>query len=178
MECRYFTKFKWPYFRTAWGYSHRFRHVDSPTCIVHADVTLTRSKVMVMGLQKLHFSRSVSSTILAWCSNLMVFRDSMGPSLQFAVARFSNFLLRKLSCEFKLCGMTILHKFQMAIFRYCLKIRSHNRARSPRCLRLEACDCDAGRLQHAVHAGGNDRQPLPGLFLSFVTYHLILSLFT
>jgi len=46
----------------------------------------------------------------------MVDRDSMGPSLQHVGARFSNFFLRELSHEFKLCGMSILHKFQMAIF--------------------------------------------------------------
>jgi len=45
-------------------------------------VTLTRSKVNVMGLltfRKLHFSRSISSTILTWSSKVMVGDDSMGP---------------------------------------------------------------------------------------------------
>jgi len=37
---------------------------------------------------------------------------------------FSNFLLRKLSCEFKLREMSILREFQMAIFPYCLRLRS------------------------------------------------------
>jgi len=48
--------------------------------------------------------------------------DSTGHSLQLVGARFSNFLLRKLSCEFKLCGMSTLDDFQMGIFRYCLRI--------------------------------------------------------
>jgi len=51
--------------------------------------------------RKLHFSRPISSTILAWSSKLMVDRDS-----QLVGARFSNFLLRKLAHEFKLCGMS------------------------------------------------------------------------
>jgi len=42
-------------------------------------------------------------------------------------ARFSNFLLRKLSCEFKLRGMSILHEFQMTIFPCCWMLRSHCR---------------------------------------------------
>ena len=33
----------------------------------------------------------------------MVDYDSMGPSLQLVGARFLNFLLSKLSCDFKLC---------------------------------------------------------------------------
>jgi len=35
----------------------------------------------------------------------MVEYDSMGHGLQVVGARFSNFLLGKLSCEFKLCGI-------------------------------------------------------------------------
>jgi len=33
-------------------------------------------------LRKLHFSRSISSAVLAWSSKLMVVGDSMGPGLQ------------------------------------------------------------------------------------------------
>jgi len=65
--------------------------------------------------------------IFAWSSKLMVGGDSMGPRLQLVGARFSNFLLRKLSHDFKLCGMSILHEFQMATFPYCLRLRSHGR---------------------------------------------------
>jgi len=43
-------KSKWPYFGNAWGYSQMVGRAGSPTGIVHADVTLTRSKVKVMGL--------------------------------------------------------------------------------------------------------------------------------
>jgi len=56
-------------------------------------------------------------------------RDSMGPNLQLVGARFSNFLLRKLSHDFKLCRMSILTEFQMATFPYCVRLRSHGRAR-------------------------------------------------
>jgi len=124
--CRYYTNFKASYFR---GYSHTVGHAGSPTCIVHADMTLTRSKVKVkvkvtklLDLQKLHFSRSICSAILAWSSKLTVANDSMGPGLQLVAARFSHFLLRKLSCEFRLRWMSILHEFQRAIFTYCLRI--------------------------------------------------------
>jgi len=47
----------------------------------------------------------------------MVNSDSMGPGLQLAGAQFLNFLLGKLSQEFKLCQMSIFHEIQMAIFR-------------------------------------------------------------
>jgi len=46
----------------------------------------------------------------------MVVSDSMGPDLQLIRARFSNFLLGKLSREFTLCGVSIFHKIQMAMF--------------------------------------------------------------
>jgi len=42
--------------------------------------------------QKFHFSRSISSAILAWSSKLMVDHDS---SLQLIGARFSNFIFKK-----------------------------------------------------------------------------------
>ena len=51
----------------------------------------------------------------------MVDHDSTGPSLQPVGARFSNFVLIKLSREFKLRGMSTLHEFQMGIFPYCLR---------------------------------------------------------
>ena len=46
-DCRYFTKFKWPYFSNAWCYSHVLGHASSPTHPVYVIVTLTRSKVKV-----------------------------------------------------------------------------------------------------------------------------------
>jgi len=47
----------------------------------------------------------------------MVHGDSMGPALQVVGARLSNFLLRKLSPQFKFPRMSIFHEIQMAIFR-------------------------------------------------------------
>ena len=47
----------------------------------------------------------------------------MGPSLQLVGARFLNFLLRKLSRDFKLSGMSILQDFQRAIFPLLLEAR-------------------------------------------------------
>jgi len=52
----------------------------------------------------------------------MVDSDSMGPGLQLFRARFSNFLLRKLSPQFKLSGMSSFHEIQMAIFWYCVRL--------------------------------------------------------
>jgi len=65
----------------------------------------------------LHISRSISSATFSWSSKLMVDSDSTGRDLQVVGARFSNFLLGKLSWEFRLRGMSIFHKIQMAIFR-------------------------------------------------------------
>jgi len=50
--------------------------------------------------------------------------DSMRLGLQLVGARFSKFLLGKLSREFKLRGMSIFHEIQMAIFRYCVTLQS------------------------------------------------------
>ena len=46
----------------------------------------------------------------------MVDVDSMGPGLQLVGGRFSNFLLGKVSLEFKLHGMSIFHDIQMATY--------------------------------------------------------------
>jgi len=54
----------------------------------------------------------------------MVDYNNVGPSLQFFGARFLNFLLSKLSRDFKLRGMSILQDFQRAIFLYCLRLES------------------------------------------------------
>jgi len=45
----------------------------------------------------------------------MVGSDSMGPGLQLVRARFLNFLLGKLSREFKLRRLLIFHEVQMDI---------------------------------------------------------------
>jgi len=42
--------------------------------------------------------------------------DSMGPDLQPVIVRFSNFLLRKVSLQFILHGMSIFHDIQMATY--------------------------------------------------------------
>jgi len=46
----------------------------------------------------------------------MVGGHSMGTELQLVGARFLNFLLGKLSREFRLCPMSIFDEIQMAIF--------------------------------------------------------------
>jgi len=50
--------------------------------------------------------------------------DSVGPDLQLVGAQFSNFLLGKLSREFTLRRMSIVHEIQIAIFRYCITLQS------------------------------------------------------
>ena len=56
----------------------------------------------------------------------MVGGHSMGPGLQLVGARFLNFLLGKLSREFKLRRISIFHEIQMAIFHYCVMQQSHH----------------------------------------------------
>jgi len=91
---------------------------------IRTSVTSTRSKMKVKikvtelpKLRKMHFSRSISSIVLACSSKLMLGGDSMGPGLQAVGARFWNFLVGKLSREFKLRRMSIFHEIQTAIFR-------------------------------------------------------------
>ena len=56
----------------------------------------------------------------------MVEVDSMGPDLQLIGARFSNFLLGKVSLKFKLHGMSIFHDIQMTTyFGNCVMLQSH-----------------------------------------------------
>ena len=54
-EGRYFTDFKWPYFGTAWYYSHVVGRAGSPSCTVYVDMTLTWSKVKVKVTEHLNF---------------------------------------------------------------------------------------------------------------------------
>jgi len=89
---------------------------------MRTSMTSIRSKVKVkvielVKLRKMHFCMSISSAIFAWISQLMFDSDSVGPGLQQVGARFSNFLLGKLSREFKLRAMLIFHEIQMVIFR-------------------------------------------------------------
>ena len=48
---------KWPYFGTAWGYSQMVGYAGSPIGIVHADLTLTRSKVKIKVTGLLNFRK-------------------------------------------------------------------------------------------------------------------------
>jgi len=94
--------------------------VGRPRPDMRINMTSTRSKVKVTEppkLRKLHLSRSISSAVLAWRSKLMVDGDSMGPVVQPIGARFWNFLLGKLSREFKLRGMSAFHETHVSIFR-------------------------------------------------------------
>jgi len=88
--------------------------VGRPLPDMHTIVTSTRSKekVKVTELVKLHFSRSISSAVFARSSKLMVAGDSMWSNPQLVGARFSNFLIEKLSREFKLRGMSIFDEIQ------------------------------------------------------------------
>jgi len=84
-------------------------------------MTLTRSKVKVkvtehLNFRQLHISRSISSATFACTSKLMVDSDTMAPGLQLVGARFSNFLPRKLSREFKFRRISIFHEIQRPYF--------------------------------------------------------------
>jgi len=94
---------------------------------MRTSVASTRSKVKVKvtelpKLRRVHFSRSIFSAVLAWSSKLIVDGHSMGPELQLVGARLLNFLLGKLSREFKLRPMSIFLEIQTAIFRYCVML--------------------------------------------------------
>jgi len=65
---------------------------------------------------KMYISTYISSATFAWSSKLTVDIDSMGPILQLLGGQFSNFLLGKVSLEFKLHGMSIFHDIQMATY--------------------------------------------------------------
>jgi len=64
----------------------------------------------------MYISTYISSATFAWSSKLTVDIDSMGPGLQLLGGQFSNFLLGKVSLEFKLHGMSIFHDIQMATY--------------------------------------------------------------
>jgi len=89
-------------------------HAGSVVHVVHVDVTDPiqgqghgASKVPKIAL----FCIYVFSATLALSSKLMVGSDSM-----LDRARFSNFLLGKLSRELKLRGISRFHEIQMTIF--------------------------------------------------------------
>jgi len=97
---------------------------SSPTRTVYDDVTLTRSKVKVKVTDHLNF-RQLPINAHFQIYLLHHFRVELktdgwhwqyGPGLQLVVARFSNFLLGKVSLEFKLHGMSIFHDIQMATY--------------------------------------------------------------
>ena len=97
---------------------------SSPTRTVYDDVTLTRSKVKVKVTDHLNF-RQLPINVHFQVYLLRHFRvelkltvdiDSMGRRLQLLGGQFSNFLLGKVSLEFKLHGMSIFHDIQMATY--------------------------------------------------------------
>ena len=64
----------------------------------------------------MYISTYFSSATFAWSSKLTVDIDSMGPGLQLLGGQFLNFLLGKVSLEFKLHGMSIFYDIQMATY--------------------------------------------------------------
>jgi len=64
----------------------------------------------------MYISTYISSATFTWSSKLTVDIDSMGPGLQLLGGQLLNFLLGKVSLEFKLHGMSIFHDIQMAIY--------------------------------------------------------------
>jgi len=64
-ECRYFTKFKWPYFSSPWCYCHVVDRAGSPTHTVYVGVTLTRSNIKVNVTELLNFRQLAKPCMLA-----------------------------------------------------------------------------------------------------------------
>jgi len=104
-------------------------------------------------------SRSMSFWSLENCTSLGLFPlpfwrgsdyNSMGPILQRVAAWFLNFLLSKLSCDFRLSGMSILQDFQRAIFLYCLRLESHGRVCCKSYMYC-VCWCDLDAIQGQGH---------------------------
>jgi len=112
-ECRYYTNFKWPYFRTTGGYGDMIGHASTPT--VYALRILiwpwpdprSRSRWLTFwNSANCTFLRLPSSAILAWHSQLMGDYDSMGCSLHLFRGRFLNSPPpRWQSCDFGVCEM-------------------------------------------------------------------------
>jgi len=94
---------------------------------MRTSVTLTRFKIKVVVTELLNFQNYTFLHLSPRHFRLELKIDgrSMGPCVQLVAVRFSNFLLWKLSHEFKLRGMSIFHEIQIAIFRYCVKLESH-----------------------------------------------------
>ena len=127
-------------------------------------------------------STYISSATFAWSSKLMVDIDSMGPHLQLLGGHFSNFLLGKVSTEFKLHGMSIFHDIQMATYFGTGWCYSHmvGYDGSPTYTCWYDLDPIQGQGQgqgafelpttsEAVHAGGNDCSPLQGFLVLYNT---------
>jgi len=97
------------------------RCAGSLICVAHADMTFTRSKVMVkvtglLNVQKLHFSKSIFSASLPHSSKLVVDYGGMGPSLQHVGARFLNFLLSSYQVISNFCNVDIIGLSKGRIF--------------------------------------------------------------
>jgi len=125
--------------------------VGRPRLDMSTNMTLTRSKVKIkvtelLKFRKLHYSRSISSTILACSSKPMADYNNMGLS-QLVYSLSESHLRISFSSDFKLRVMSTLQDFQRAIFPYCLSLESHGRvchgataplvhgyARSPMCI--------------------------------------------
>ena len=161
-ECRYFTKFKWPYFGSAWCYSHEVGHAGSPTRIVHADKTRSKVKVKVMGLLKFGklpqialFYGYIPPPLFWRSAHNMGYYDSMGLVYSFSEPDFWS--------THQLAVTWLRSSRNVDITRiHCIL--------SPRWPRLEACDWDCRSAATAVHAGGDDRQLARGLFSCFCLF--------
>jgi len=144
----------------------------SPICVAHADMTFTRSKVKVkvtglLNVQKLHFSKSISSASLPRSSKLMVDYGGMGPSLQLVAARFLNFLLSSyhVISNFLQCRhyRTFKGQYFPIAWRY-----SHmgECAGSSICIMYAGVNMTRSKLKS--RSRGNNRQLLPQLFFSWL----------
>ena len=88
----YLTTFKWPYFSTAYCYSHVVGPAGSPKCTVYVDVTLTRSKVKVkvtglLNVQQLPKPCMLAAMTAAPLRGFLVYRPDALPATQLTVSK-------------------------------------------------------------------------------------------
>ena len=108
-----------PYIHKVFSDFHLIWCVGRPRPDMRTSLTSTRSKVKgrvteLPKLRKVHFSRSISSAGFLWTLNwllVVIIWD-----LDFVRARFLNFLLGKLSREFRFHGCQYFTKFKLPYF--------------------------------------------------------------
>jgi len=103
---------------------------------------------------------------------VMVNYNSMGPSLQLVRARFFNFLLSKLSSDFKLRGMSTLQDFKGPYFRIAL-CSSHKVRYAGSPVSVVHADMTDLAPNPRSESRGDDRSPVPGPFIFYFFFTVV-----